>query len=298
MIKKTSLGNLKYKSIVDANGEEIGTIRNAVVNKSDLSIRGFVVHGTKMEEMLEALKMRPDVDPLITGEVIEDVMDNKIVLNKKKDELVNIMQPGELKEDEVLFNDFKRMPVIERASGRNIGLVKDIHFDINGKAGYSLGGQDFLDFLRSHRYTTTIDYVVEPFDIEIVPEGWMINADLALVEKNAKQNLTNIIRELLITAESDGDLDEDEKALIDKVRVDLSTYHEALEEALEDSVITKEELEELEGIKEMLVTNAVSLARTDQQITPEESALIKKLAGYMVDKRKNLFWQVFGTHKD
>jgi sporulation protein YlmC with PRC-barrel domain/tellurite resistance protein len=297
MISKTSLANLKFKPILDAQGNEIGKIKNAVINKENLDIRGFVVYGSTTEEILESLKLRKDIDHLITSEVIESVDDYNIRLNKNKEELVNIMQPGELKENEVLFKDFKTQPVYEKSTGQNIGMVKDIHFDNEGKHSFSLGGPDFNQFLKSRGYTTTLDYCLYPEDISIEADGWIVKSDLGILEKNLKQNLTNIIRELLITAGNDGKISPEEQALINQVRVDLGTYNEALEEALEDGVITAAELKNLEKIKDQLILNAVNLANQDNKIDSDESALIRKLAAYMVDKRRKLFWSVFGTHR-
>jgi tellurite resistance protein len=66
-------------------------------------------------------------------------------------------------------------------------------------------------------------------------------------------------------------------------------------QALEDGIITTQEEEQLEKIKESIVKRAYIIARKDNKISPDEKNLISKIAAYMVERRKEVFWKVFGT---
>ena len=100
----------------------------------------------------------------------------------------------------------------------------------------------------------------------------------------------------MIKASKDGVISEDEKALIDVVTVDLATYYKALELALEDNIITKEEETQLDAIKENLIKKMHTITTADDKVTADERALIEKLASFMVDRRKELFWKVFSYY--
>lgn len=294
MIVRTNLSNLKYKRVTDSEGHDIGTINDAVVNRDSLDVRGFVIHGSKFEEMMEDLKIRTDVDPLVTFESIDSVDENSISLKITKSELANAMAPGEIKENELLFSKLQKVPVQSKYD-EDIGIFIDIFFDENSKATYCLGGKAFLHMLRLHNCSDSLNYVVDPSEITKTDNGYKIGIEIKELEKRMKQNLTNLIRDVLIEAERDGTLSEDEKSLINSIKVDLPTYEEALKKAQEDNVITKEEEQELGSIKEKILQNVISLARKDDLVTDDERALIRKLAGYMATRKEELFWKVFGT---
>lgn len=291
---KTSLENMKFKKVVGSKGNQIGTIRDAVINKETLALRGFVVYGSALEELLERVGARADVDPLILPDVIEHVGDDEVKLNKNKDELPNAMGSGEIKSDEMLFSDLRKIPVLAE-NGERMGLICDIYFDDSGKHSYTLGGTEFLNFLRNHNLTPAVEYTLPSNKLAKVDNGYKITQSLKDIEKEIKLNITNIVRDILVEAERDGKVTSEEKALIDSLKVDLPVYMEALAKAKEDNVITKEEERELEKIKDSIIHKVVLIARSDNQVTEDERALIKKLAAYMVDKRDVLFWRIFGT---
>ncbi|MHA2275965.1 MAG: hypothetical protein ACXAC2_09375, partial [Candidatus Kariarchaeaceae archaeon] len=93
----------------------------------------------------------------------------------------------------------------------------------------------------------------------------------------------------------DGKITDEEQKLINTVTVELEIYYDALDKAIEDGVITKKEEEKLEEIKEYIIRRTYIVAQEDQKISIDEQKLIKKLAAYMVDKRKEVLWKIFGT---
>ena len=58
---------------MDSNGTAIGRINDAVLNKHNLSIRGYVIHGSRWEETLEDLNLKKDVDPLLVDDLITEI---------------------------------------------------------------------------------------------------------------------------------------------------------------------------------------------------------------------------------
>ncbi|MCY3410303.1 MAG: TerB family tellurite resistance protein [Candidatus Heimdallarchaeota archaeon] len=296
MLKDISFNNLRYKAVYDKDKVLMGKVLDAVINKTDLSLEGMVIHGSKMEEFLEARGLKPDIDPFFTLDIIDTITEDSIILNQKATELKNIMAPGEMKENESLFSQIRKLPIYDRRD-LEMAVIADIHFDNEGKHSYKLGGAKFLKYLRGMNCTPSLDYCLPPDELAWHQDGYKIKNDIWDTESSLKQNLNNLVRSLLVEAEGDGKLSMDEKELIDAVKVDIAIYNEALESALADNIITDEERTELEQIKETLIQKVITIARSDEHVSKEEKQLIQKLASHMANKRKALFWEVFGGTK-
>ncbi len=293
MIKNTNLSSLKYKRVIDSDGNDIGTIKDAVVNVNSLNVRGFVIHGSRLEELMEDLKLRTDVDPLVLNDSIEN-FDNKLIsLNVNKEKLSNVMAQGEIKEDEILFSQLRKKPVFSNQNEK-VGIFSDIFFDSEGASSYSLGGQVFQKMIKRNNCSKTLNYVVDSSIVTKTDTGYKINSEIEDLEKHMKLNLTNVVRDMLIESERDGVITDDEKNLISAVKVDVVSYQDAINKAQEDEIITDEEQMELDSIKERILENVITIAKKDDTITDEEILLIRKLASYMSSRKEELFWNIFG----
>ncbi|MHA2029400.1 MAG: hypothetical protein ACW99Q_08410, partial [Candidatus Kariarchaeaceae archaeon] len=250
--------------------------------------------GSKFEEMMEDLKIRSDVDPLVLIESIVQIDTNYINLNITKEELPNAMAPGEITEDEILFSKLQKIPVVSNQD-QNIGIFADIFFDESGFETYSLGGQAFHKMLNVYNCSENLNYVIDKKLVTQTDSGYKINVEIQEIEKQMRLNLTNVVRDVLTEAEKDGELSEDEIKLISSIRVDVIVYQNAIVQAKADNVITKEEQDELNSIKNQILQNVIKIAEADDIITRDERALIRKLAGYMSSKKEELFWTVFET---
>ncbi len=294
MVKQVNLSNLRRKTVYDVSGDKVGRINDLIINKKSLDVRGFVIHGSFAEELLENLNLRKDFDPLITAGNIVSMDENSIKLNVNKSDLSNAMEPGEIKDNEMLFSDIKIIPV-NCKNDNEIGIFKDVYFAKDGTPSYCLGGKNFFDILRAQHCSPDMDYIVDQAYITQTEKGYKVDTELSKIEKGMKLTLTNLVRDFMIIAERDGEISDDEKDLINSVKVDLEVYFDALEKANEDNIITIEERAALEKIKEEIMENVVNVARQDEVVTKEERELVKRLASYMADKSSELFWKSFGT---
>ncbi len=292
-IYDVSLSHLSTKNVVDANGKTIGRIKDAVVNLNTFQLRGWVLIGSKTEELLEDLKVIKDVDPFITVKNIVDRTDTTITLNKAAAELQNVRESGFLTENESLFSEIRKKPVRDK-NGNKLGIFTDIMYE-GESCVFQLGGKEFIQFLQSKLWTDNLPYLVKSTHISYEEEQFKINTDLKEIERDLKLNMTNLLRELLKEADKDGKITGDEKALISSITIDLATYNDALVQALEDNVIDQDEEAQLEAMKERILDNAYLVATIDQTITSDEKQLIEKLAAYLIDRRKELLWKIFGT---
>ena len=287
-----SLHALRHLRVQDANGRVIGRITDAVVNKTTLSLRGWVVHGSRLEETLEALNLREDVDPLVTLADITAVTDSTLTVNQAASALPNAA-PEALADDDMLFSAVSRIPVLD-VNGNNLGLFVDVYVNADGTPAYCLGGQTFTLYVKHHHCADDLLYVIAPDRIQRTEQGYQIQTDIPTLEREMKRHLTNLVRDLMVEAGKDREMTADEHTLIDAVSVDLDTYQEALDDALEDGVLSREEEQQLEAIKSDMLSKVCALASHDAVITRDERALIEKLAAYMVDHQDKLFWRVFG----
>ncbi len=78
-------------------------------------------------------------------------------------------------------------------------------------------------------------------------------------------------------AKEDGQITEDEKAIIDTVTSSLESYEELYENAIEDGVITQEERNQLLDLEEEIYSEAYFTAMQDDVLTDEEAILFKIL---------------------
>ncbi len=290
-----SLSSLSTKTVIDADGKKLGWIKDAVVNLDTFQIRGFVIYGSRIEELLEDMGVRKDVDPFLTMKEIKDKTESTVTLTKGAGDLANVMEPGFLSDNELLFSKMRKMAVID-SKGQKLGIFTDI-FLKGEEAVFQIGGKEFLEYLQKNRWTQNLTYLIEPSHISFDKDQaqFKIDTDLKHIERDLKLNMTNVLRELMLEAKRDGKVTKDEEALIDSVAIDLATYHDALIQALEDHVIDKEEERHLEELKETILSKVYYIARLDEVITTDEKALIEKLAAYIIERRKELLWKVFGT---
>jgi sporulation protein YlmC with PRC-barrel domain len=204
MLDKLNLTSLRFKRVIDPNGKNIGRIKDAVVDKRNLSVRGFVIKGGVWEELLEKLGIMKDVDPLLPMALIEKITDENIVINKLYSELQNAMDAAALTDDEVFFSRFKEMPVFDK-NGDEIGFIVDVHFD-NKKLSYQLGGKKFVEFLKRNNWSENLMYLSEKADLIFSNEvnGYELQLTIKEMEKTAKLNMSNLVRDLMTEASKDG----------------------------------------------------------------------------------------------
>jgi len=293
LLENLSLSALRHLRVQDATGQAIGRIRDAVVQRETLALRGFVVHGSRLEEALEAANLRKDVDPLVSLDDITQVTERTLTINKAASELPNAA-PEALAEDDMLFSALRKIPVLD-VHGQLLGILADVYMNEDGTPAYQLGGESFLLYLKKTHCATDLMYLLTPDRIQHTGDGYQIQTDITSLEHDLKRSLTNLVRDLLVEAGRDGKITADEQALIDTVSVDIGAYQEALEQALADGVVTKEEEAQLESFKQDMLRRVHFIARQDDVGTRDEFALIRKLAAYMVDHREELFWKVFGV---
>ena len=97
-----------------------------------------------------------------------------------------------------------------------------------------------------------------------------MSQDSSLLEKT--------LRLLFEQAFKDGVVTDDEFEIIEQVELDIELYMDSLNRALLDNLITTEESDELEALKDKILEKATQIAQGDGVIDAEEQGLLKKLS--------------------
>lgn len=165
--------NMKYSSIrgkevIDSKGENFGDIRDSIFNISDnkINLEYMVVGGGRVEELLEAIKAKPDIDPVIRLDDIDRIED-RVYLKVLCEGLQKKLDPGVLGETNIKFSHLTDIKVVD-ADGFKVGFIMDTWYDSDGIMWLVLGGGFFEELLERLHARPDIDLLVPPHYIESV----------------------------------------------------------------------------------------------------------------------------------
>lgn len=157
--------NMKYSSIrgkdvLDSKGEKFGGIMDIIFDVSDnkIALKHMVVGGGMIEEFLESIGARPDIDPVLNIDHIENIEDD-VHLNVECESLKKTLDPGVLTENDMKFSELSDIKVID-TDGIKIGFIIDIWFDNDGEIWLVLGGGFFEELLERLHIQPDIDLLV------------------------------------------------------------------------------------------------------------------------------------------
>ncbi len=91
------------------------------------------------------------------------------------------------------------------------------------------------------------------------------------------EQFPNLIQELFTQAEQDGVITEDERKIIDQVKIDLKLFNSAHEKALADNIIDEEESRNLQKLRDNILERAIEKSKADGYVERDERDLLKKL---------------------
>ncbi|TFG32476.1 PRC-barrel domain containing protein [Candidatus Thorarchaeota archaeon] len=145
--------NMKYseirkKDVIDSDGEKVGEIIDAIFDMSNnnIELKYFVLGGGIIEELLESLRIRPDIDPVCSIDDIESISD-KIYLKVNKSSLLKTVDKGVLTESDIKFSKIDKVK-IEDSDGYKIGNIIDLWFDNESTMWFLIGGGFFEEILE------------------------------------------------------------------------------------------------------------------------------------------------------
>ena len=122
-----------------------------------------------VEELLESIKARPDIDPVCNVSDVESISD-KVYLKVDKDSLKKTVDPGVICETDLKFSQLGKLSIVD-SDGLKIGNVIDLWFDKDSQLWLVLGGGFFEELLEKIRAQPDIDLLVPEDFIKSIGDG-------------------------------------------------------------------------------------------------------------------------------
>jgi sporulation protein YlmC with PRC-barrel domain len=164
-LEKMKCCELKYsdirgKDVIDSGGEKVGEVMDWIFDLAEnvLSLKYIVLGGGRIEELLESIGARPNIDPVVRIEDVESISD-KVYLKIDGDSLKNTIDPGVLNETDIALSKLTDIKVID-SDGFKIGFIIDVWFDTDSDMWLVLGGGFFEELLERIKAQPDIDLLV------------------------------------------------------------------------------------------------------------------------------------------
>jgi sporulation protein YlmC with PRC-barrel domain len=153
--------DLKNKRVVDAKGESIGKVIDFVFSykKNIVDIKSILIGGSRVEEILEAIGAKPDIDPVFQVDCIDHIDEEAVHLHTTGESLKTTLDPATIEEDDMKLSKLAKLKVID-SDGLNVGNVIDVWFDESGELWLVLGGGFLEEALEKLRIQPDIDLLV------------------------------------------------------------------------------------------------------------------------------------------
>ncbi|MFW9847848.1 MAG: PRC-barrel domain-containing protein [Candidatus Thorarchaeota archaeon] len=178
---------LKKADVLDINGEKIGNIGDLTFKfDGDLKLSQFILAGPAFQEFLEAVKIRPNKDPVFDAKLIKRLGD-KIHLDTGTNSLKNTLDKGAIPKDEIRLSKLEKLQIVDK-NGEVVGKAIDVDFDVDGSASLIVGGGFFEEKLEALGLKSNVDIIVPGKVIESIGDKVKLSVlkkDLALTMENA-----------------------------------------------------------------------------------------------------------------
>ncbi len=150
----------KYK-VEDKDGKAIGKPGDALLSVTNLSIESLILFGGMLEEKMEDLGLKENIDPIVPLSIIDSVDDSKkkITLKISKEELKTTDNNFKAPEGTIQFIKLKKLPIFSH-DNEKIGRVIDIHYRKDGSYRFIVGGSALEEFLEKVRVIPDKDLIV------------------------------------------------------------------------------------------------------------------------------------------
>ncbi|MHA2026588.1 MAG: PRC-barrel domain-containing protein [Candidatus Thorarchaeota archaeon] len=160
--------DIRSKDVVDSKGETVGEVIDWIFDVTDnkLELKYIVLGGGRVEELLESIGAKPDIDPVVKQEDIDSISD-KVYLKVDGETLKKTIDPGVLDDTDMAFSKLSDIKVID-SDNFKIGFVIDVWFDLDNMMWLLLGGGFFEELLERLKAQPDIDLLVPPHFIKTI----------------------------------------------------------------------------------------------------------------------------------
>ncbi len=159
---------LMNKKVIDSSNKEVGQVNDFIITHADnkISLKSIVLGGGRIEEFMESIGLRPDVDPVFQMDCISQITED-VVLITDVESLKTTLDEGTITENDMRLSKFSKLPIID-SDGLKVGRVLDIWFDINGEPWLVAGGGTFEEILEKIGIQPDLDLLIPMPHIESI----------------------------------------------------------------------------------------------------------------------------------
>ena len=124
--------DIRGKDVVDSKGKKVGEVNDWIFGcgENKLNPKYIVLGGGRVQEFLESIGARPDIDPVVSLNDVDQITD-KVYLKVDSESLKKTIDPGVLDKSDYTFSKLTDIKVID-SDGFKIGFIIDIWFDEDG----------------------------------------------------------------------------------------------------------------------------------------------------------------------
>jgi sporulation protein YlmC with PRC-barrel domain len=186
--KSVCCKEIKKMDVMDPSGKKIGRILDLTFTfDGSLKLAHFILGGSRTEEFLEAIKLKPDEDPVFDSTLIKKV-DDHIHLDTATNSLKAAHDT--ISDDEIKFSDLQKLDILDKDNVK-VGRAIDVDFELDGRTALIAGGGVIEEKLEAIGLKDDVDIIV-PFEV-IVSIDESIRLSVSKDELDA--SLDGVLRE-------------------------------------------------------------------------------------------------------
>lgn len=157
--KPMNCKQLRDCDVVDSSGEKVGRINDLTFTfDGSLNLSQFILAGSRWEELLESVKIKPDKDPVLNASLIR-VMGDQVKLNTNVNSLKTTLDEGAIELGELRWSDLTKMDIVDKDDVK-VGRAVDVEFDTDGTARLIVGGGFIEETLEDVGLKSDVDILV------------------------------------------------------------------------------------------------------------------------------------------
>ncbi|MHA2362663.1 MAG: GNAT family N-acetyltransferase [Candidatus Hodarchaeales archaeon] len=167
--------------MIDSENKPLGRIGDALLTQ-DLLLDSLILFGSIIEEKMEDIGLREDIDPIVSiQDIIEEDIENKIIkINKSKLTIPTTNNDWKPPDNVYQLSRLKNILVYDE-NGEKIGTIIDIVFHSDKTYTLVLGGEFLRIYLKQYEISSDINLLIpKRFIKEISHEKIIIEHDIDL----------------------------------------------------------------------------------------------------------------------
>lgn len=162
------------KEVIGSKGTKLGHIGDLTfIFDGQLKLKQFILAGPAYEEFLEAIRARPDRDPVFDASMIQS-MDDMIHLSVKAEDLKTTLDDSAIGSDEIRLSALEKLEIVDK-KGEKIGKAVDVDFEEDGTASLIVGGGFLEEKMEALGLKSDVDIVVPGKVIESIGDLVKLN---------------------------------------------------------------------------------------------------------------------------